>query len=68
MSLPEYWRATAQRLSLIGSSCGRCGHKMFPPRQNCPECESNGHLTEAPYEVRETIVFEAAKQKAIAPK
>jgi uncharacterized OB-fold protein len=56
------WRTTPQRLNLVGSICGQCGHKMFPPRQNCPECK-NGHLTKVPYEVQETVVFEAPNPK-----
>jgi len=32
-----FWDA-AQRRELVLQQCGRCGHRPFPPRTNCPEC------------------------------
>ncbi len=38
MQLPKYWRVRSQRLGLVGEVCPRCGAKLFPPRDVCPEC------------------------------
>ncbi len=38
MGVPQGWRLRKQRFSLIGESCLNCGHKLFPPRDVCPEC------------------------------
>ncbi len=40
MQIPKYWRLQKQRYSLVGEICDRCGHKIFPPRDICPECEA----------------------------
>jgi len=39
MSVPENWRLRAQRYRLVGEVCDKCGAKIFPPRDVCPECE-----------------------------
>lgn len=36
--IPIHWRLKSQRLQLRGSACAQCGHKMFPPREVCPQC------------------------------
>ncbi len=38
MSLPAVWRTRKQRYSLAGEVCSKCGAKIFPPRDVCPEC------------------------------
>ncbi len=38
MSLPRYWRLQDQRYAMVGEVCTRCGAKLFPPRDVCPEC------------------------------
>jgi uncharacterized OB-fold protein len=38
MEIPRYWRNQAQRYSLVGEICDKCGAKLFPPRDVCPEC------------------------------
>lgn len=32
------WRLRGQRYRLEGEVCEHCGHKIFPPRDICPEC------------------------------
>lgn len=39
MESPGYWRLQRQRHSLVGEICGRCGARLFPPRDVCPECQ-----------------------------
>jgi len=38
ISPPFLRRTNAQRYRLVGSNCGRCGIRHFPPRPVCPEC------------------------------
>lgn len=38
MSIPTYWRTRQQRYALVGEVCDKCGAKIFPPRDVCPEC------------------------------
>ncbi len=38
MQIPRHWRLQKQRYSLLGEVCNRCGVKLFPPRDVCPEC------------------------------
>jgi uncharacterized OB-fold protein len=38
MGLPTHWRLKNQRYNLIGEICRKCGAKLFPPRDVCPEC------------------------------
>lgn len=40
MSTPLYWQSRANRYNLIGEICDRCGARLFPPRDVCPECEA----------------------------
>ncbi|MBN1891116.1 MAG: Zn-ribbon domain-containing OB-fold protein [Thermoflexales bacterium] len=40
MQIPRYWRFQKQRYSLVGEVCDKCGNKIFPPRDICPECEA----------------------------
>ena len=38
MGLPTHWRLKNQRYRLTGEVCLKCGAKLFPPRDVCPEC------------------------------
>jgi hypothetical protein len=38
MNIPRHWRFQSQRYRLVGEVCNRCGAKLFPPRDVCPEC------------------------------
>jgi len=40
MSVARNWRLRAQRYRLVGETCDKCGAKIFPPRDVCPECEA----------------------------
>jgi uncharacterized protein len=40
METSRHWRLSAQRYSLVGEECDRCGAKLFPPRDVCLECEA----------------------------
>lgn len=37
MELSRHWRLQPQRYRLVGEICD-VGHKIFPPRDVCPEC------------------------------
>ncbi len=34
----RFWREIPSRYNLIGSRCGNCGARDFPPRAVCPKC------------------------------
>lgn len=38
MGLPTHWRLKNQRYNLTGEICQKCGARLFPPRDVCPEC------------------------------
>lgn len=38
MEISRHWRLRKQRYSLVGEVCERCGDKIFPPRDVCPNC------------------------------
>ena len=38
MSIPRHWRLQNQRYQMVGEVCHKCGAKLFPPRDVCPEC------------------------------
>lgn len=40
MQIPRYWRLQKQRYALVGEVCEKCGAKLFPPRDVCPECQA----------------------------
>ena len=40
MQGPRQWRVRNQRLRLVGEVCPKCGAKLFPPRDICPECSA----------------------------
>jgi hypothetical protein len=42
MEIPRHWRLKQQRYGLVGEVCSECDTKIFPPRDNCPEC--NHHI------------------------
>jgi uncharacterized OB-fold protein len=35
----RYWREIPQRYRFEAVKCTKCGKKLFPPRQICPECK-----------------------------
>ena len=41
-SIPRDWRLKQQRYRLVGEICEKCGARIFPPRDVCPECETVG--------------------------
>lgn len=38
VAIPRFWREIPSRYNLIGTRCGICGAKDFPPRVVCPTC------------------------------
>ncbi|HDQ72112.1 MAG TPA: Zn-ribbon domain-containing OB-fold protein [Chloroflexi bacterium] len=40
MGVPRNWRLQQQRYRLVGEVCDKCGERIFPPRDVCPECEA----------------------------
>jgi uncharacterized OB-fold protein len=38
MAIPRFWREIPSRYNLIGTQCGNCGKRYFPPRIICPQC------------------------------
>ena len=38
MEIPRHWRLKQQRYALVGEVCPHCDHKIFPPRDVCPNC------------------------------
>ena len=46
MSISRNWRLRSQRYGLVGEVCGRCGARLFPPRDICPQC---GEPAATPY-------------------
>ncbi|MBL7063333.1 MAG: Zn-ribbon domain-containing OB-fold protein [Anaerolineae bacterium] len=46
MSIPGNWRLQPQRYRLVGEICEKCGARIFPPRDVCPECE---RLAQTPF-------------------
>jgi uncharacterized OB-fold protein len=47
MEIPRHWRLKHERYGLIGEVCPHCDHKIFPPRDFCPEC---GQDARTPYQ------------------
>ncbi len=43
--IPRHWRLKKQRYSLVGKVCPHCDHKIFPPRDVCPNCGAEAHVT-----------------------
>lgn len=39
MGVPQLWRLQQQNYKLVGEVCTRCGNKIYPPRDVCPECQ-----------------------------
>lgn len=46
VEIARHWRLNPQRYQLVGEACPRCGYKMFPPRDVCPECADNSSQPE----------------------
>lgn len=40
MQVARHWRNRNQRYGLVGEVCEKCGSKIFPPRDICPDCEA----------------------------
>lgn len=40
MQVARHWRNRNQRYGLVGEVCEKCGGKIFPPRDICPDCEA----------------------------
>lgn len=38
MEVSSHWRVKQQRYALVGEECPHCSHKIFPPRDICPDC------------------------------
>jgi uncharacterized OB-fold protein len=38
MEVSSHWRIKQQRYALVGEECPHCAHKIFPPRDICPDC------------------------------
>jgi len=38
MEISRHWRLKQQRYGLVGEVCPHCDHKIFPPRDVCPNC------------------------------
>lgn len=43
MELSRHWRLQNQRYGLVGEECDKCGARLFPPRDICPECARPAH-------------------------
>ncbi|WXG40254.1 MAG: Zn-ribbon domain-containing OB-fold protein [Candidatus Freyarchaeum deiterrae] len=41
MHVSKFWRELPQRYRLEGKKCAQCGKVCFPPRDVCPDCNSN---------------------------
>ena len=40
MSIPRHWRLQRQRYWLAGDTCEKCGARILPARDVCPECQA----------------------------
>ncbi len=38
MDVSAHWRIRRQHYALVGEVCPHCEHKIFPPRDVCPDC------------------------------
>jgi uncharacterized OB-fold protein len=48
-SVPRVWRERAKKYRLLGGKCPACGSVVYPHRQVCPYCGSEGlQLVELP--------------------
>lgn len=52
MAIPRFWREIPSRYNLIGTECGSCGRRYFPPRIICPQChrKSVGKMKDVRFE------------------
>ncbi len=57
MGVPQGWRLRQQRYLLMGEICLNCGHKLFPPRDVCPECGASAGATSAAAGRREVFSY-----------
>lgn len=63
MEIARHWRLKDQRYRLVGEVCHHCEHKIFPPRDICPNC---GEETKKPFNFSgkgevysSTVIYEA---------
>jgi uncharacterized OB-fold protein len=68
MAIPRFWREIQSRYNLVGTECGNCGLRFFPPRLICPDChrKSVGKMKDARFAgdgevVTYTVIHEAPK-------
>ncbi|MBN1285559.1 MAG: hypothetical protein JXB47_09185 [Anaerolineae bacterium] len=52
MEISQHWRLRKERYSMVGSVCPACGHKSFPPREVCPQCNSEVKIVETQAETK----------------
>jgi uncharacterized protein len=45
MEVSRHWRLKQQRYGLVGEVCPSCQHKIFPPRDICPDCGEEARTT-----------------------
>ena len=45
MEVSRHWRLKQQRSALVGEVCPSCQHKIFPPRDICPDCGDEARTT-----------------------
>jgi uncharacterized OB-fold protein len=45
MEVSRHWRLKQQRYALVGEVCPACQHKIFPPRDICPDCGQEARTT-----------------------
>jgi hypothetical protein len=57
MGVPQGWRLRKQRYLLMGEICLNCGHKLFPPRDVCPECGASAEAMSAVADRREVFSY-----------
>lgn len=44
MEVSRHWRLQEARYQLVGVVCNCCESKIFPPRDICPNCNSNSNI------------------------
>ena len=52
-----YWRSSAQRYRLAGSTCPRCNQIAFPPRERCVGCVQEERLLSQSLKKQEKLIM-----------